>query len=303
MNEENNQKDSRDFGSDPEVPIIHVPPPEHPHHSTIETKHRHHYVKRSAEFMREHWPTANTWGAIGNWITAFATVVMVIVYIQIKGIMNSQGGQTDQLIAAANIQAGAAGRFADSAAKINIGIGTAVGKLNLQAKSLQSSVGQATRLATATEKANAYVLGADRPWMGGTIQVSDFETNKTPTYTVVFTNTGKRPAKTTLTETLSVPIDYGDEPVYLAFDTTPSAAIVVPGQPVSATWQEKVPMDSALMALLDDGKVPFRIYAHVEYTDLRTGDKYWTHVCWRFMPKHPPGTFGFTNCAEYNDAR
>lgn len=61
---------------------------------------------------------------LAEWITVFLTLVLagtsilqLRIYRQQKEIMESSGGQTDQLIKAANIQAGAATRNADAASK------------------------------------------------------------------------------------------------------------------------------------------------------------------------------------------
>jgi len=304
--EGNNQYGADDLGSDPDVPITPLVHPEHTHHPAIEAQHGHHYIKRSFQFVQERWPTANAWSSIGSLITAAATIVMVIVYFQIKQIMNSQGGQTEKLITAANTQACAAKSFAASAANINTGVTNAVTQLNLQATRLQGSVEQATRLANATDKANANVLNADRPWMGAAFGVDKFTSGATPTYTVVFTNSGKRPARVTLTEVTSVLVDYGNNPVYPPYDVTPSISVAVPGQPLTTTWKEvnaaMNPIGDTLLKSLAAGS-PFRVYAKIEYTDIRTNAKYWTHACWRYTPNQSPNAIGFSNCTEYNDAK
>ena len=51
------------------------------------------------------------------------------------------------------------------------------------------------------------------------------------------------------------------------------------------------------------GSPPFRVYAKIEYTDVRTSSKYWTHVCWRYTPSNTAVNGGFSNCTEYNDAK
>jgi hypothetical protein len=110
-NEDTSSNAPDDFGSDLDVPVVHIPPPEHPHHPTVDALHNH-YVARSVDFIRKHWPTASAVNAFSSLVTALAAVMMVIVYVQISGIMKSQGGQTDQLIDAANTQARASRRIA-----------------------------------------------------------------------------------------------------------------------------------------------------------------------------------------------
>jgi hypothetical protein len=66
--------------------------------------------------------------------------------------------------------------------------------LNRTLEHMDASTGQTSRLAAATEKANANVLNADRPWVGGFIQVVDFEAGKSPEAICTFVNGGRRPA-------------------------------------------------------------------------------------------------------------
>jgi hypothetical protein len=151
-----------------------------------------------------------------------------------------------------------------------------------------------------TEQAMKNAMEADRPWMGASVGVQNFESGKSPVYSVSFQNTGRRPAKVTLTAVHSRFYDtFPTEPEY-NWDTTPSMSIIVPGQPVVSAWN----------GLLDDpekanfGSSTFYIYGKIEYIDLRTGSLGWTHVCWRYIPKMR-GVIngGFLNCTEYNDAK
>jgi hypothetical protein len=253
---------------------------------------------------------ANKSLVVSSFLMAFGTIfyagaASVQVWIMHRTAKDSSA-QTAKLIQTSQDQACAAKSFAASATNINAGIGTAVGKLNLQATQLEASVRQAARLAKATEEANANVINSDRPWMGAMFGVNGFASGATPTFTVVFTNSGRRPAKVTLTEVASVLRDYGNNPVYPPYDITPSISVAVPGQPLTTTWKEKdvamTPIGDALLKLLAEG-APFRIYANVEYTDIRTDTKYWTHACWRYTPNQSPNAIGFSNCAEYNDAK
>jgi len=253
---------------------------------------------------KAHWSDLATIGLTITLVAVGAT--QACIYYQQKQIMESSGHQTDQLITYAKAQACAAKSFADSASNINSGIGTAVGKLNLQAEKLEASVRQAERLAKATEEANANVVNSDRPWMGTSFGVDSFASGATPTYTVVFTNSGKRPARVMLTQTMSSLVDYGNKPVYPSYDVTPSISVAVPGQPLTTTWKETNtamnPISDVLLRLLAAGG-PFRVYANIEYTDIRTDIKYWTHACWRYTPNQSPNAIGFSNCPEYNDAK
>ena len=193
--------------------------------------------------------------------------------------MRSGAIDTHALAVAAGKQADAAGKFSESAKGINAGVGDAVAKLNLQAGKLAESVKQTTRLASATEHANANVINSDRPWMGANFSVEGFAADKVPTYTIIFINSGKRPARVTLTQTLSVARDYGDSPVYRPYDTTPSISVIVPGQSLLASWKGDSSISSDTMKAIASEQVPFMVYAKIEYTDIRTDTQYWTHVC------------------------
>jgi hypothetical protein len=242
--------------------------------------------------------------------------MMVFLTLVIAGtgvvgiILVIQGGEdTKRLVAAAEKEACAAQRnadaassFSESAAKINTGIGEAVEKLKIQAAANQT-------LAIAANTANMNTLEADRPWMGAYFSVDGFAAGKTPTYTVTFVNSGKRPAIVNLTQTLAGPFDFGANPTYKPYDTTPSTGFAVPGQATVASWRDDGqlmnPISDEIMKALNSEPtpLPFRVYAKIEYTDIRTRAKYWTHVCWRYTPSHTAVNNGFSSCAEYNDAK
>jgi len=234
--------------------------------------------------------------------------------------MYEAGTQTDKLIGAADAlartasqqaqaakstataaadQAKFARSFADSAIKMNFGIANAVGKLNLQATA-------ANRLSKDTESANNNILEADRPWMGASISVANFDVGKKTTFTTYFTNSGKRPARVDLTamrENLYPRFPADPDREYI-FDTTPSTNIVVPGQPVISIQSLTDPLTQMQMSLLTSGQLTYFIFGKIEYRDIRTNESYWTHVCLRYMPKMKTDTDnGFRNCAKYNDAK
>lgn len=141
--------------------------------------------------------------------------------------------------------------------------------------------------------------------MGAYFSVDGFAAGKTPTYTVTFINSGKRPAKVTLTQTLDTDVYIGANPTYPPEDMTPSTSFIVPGQLLAASWKDPHtnPISEELMKALDSGNPPLRVYAKIEYTDVRTNGKYWTHVCWRYTPARTAVNGGFSNCTEYNDAK
>jgi hypothetical protein len=224
-------------------------------------------------------------GTIGQWVTTSCNNA-------------STSAQTEKLIKASH-------DFAASAESINGGIDHAVSKLNLQADALNNSVQQSSRLADDTEKANQNVVEADRPWMGGNITVTNFSIGKKPTVIVNFINSGRRPARLDLTEvqTLARETFPKNPDAEYTSDTTPSTSVVVPGQStfLGPTLGEVIQSD---LDLLDGGKFTYFIFAKVEYRDLRTNQRHWTHICVRYIPKlKSDANNGFRNCEEYNDAR
>jgi|ERR1700730_6674865 len=151
-----------------------------------------------------------------------------------------------------------------------------------------------------TEQAMNNSLEAERAWMGASMSVKDFESGKNRTYVISFQNSGRRPSKVTLTAVHSRFYDtFPSEPEY-SWDTTPSTSLIVPGQPVTSAWNG-LPGDAERAKA---GPQTFYIYGKIEYTDIRTGDLYWTHVCWRYIPAMSSViNGGFLNCTEYNDAK
>lgn len=172
---------------------------------------------------------------------------------------------------------------------------------------LDESTRQSSRLADANEKANANALEADRPWMEAYMQVSDFEAGKKPTFIWTFTNTGKRPAKVTLTanrENTYRGFPSDPDKSYV-FDTAPSTNFVVPGQPVISEITPDTELTQEQLDLYaSQPTIDYFAFAKIEYTDVKTNAKYWTHVCLRYFPEFKSlGNEGFRNCAEYNDAK
>ena len=240
----------------------------------------------------------------------FATVVNVSVFIAqycfAKGNARESAAQTDKVIRASQDNAAAATKFATSAEGIRAGVESAVSKLNTQATALTASATQASRLADDTEKANQNVVEADRPWMGAFVGVTDFEVDKVPTFTFVFTNSGRRPARIKLTAVRqnayqTFPTDPTEE---FIFDTVPSTLFVVPGQQSVSVIRGLSAISDTQMNLLLGGTVTYFAFANVEYTDARTNTPYWTHMCVKYFPKFKSATdSGWRNCPEYNDAK
>jgi hypothetical protein len=176
-----------------------------------------------------------------------------------------------------------------------------------QAAEMRDSVRQASRLASATEKANANMVAADRPWIGGHIEVTNFELGKRPTVSTVFTNSGKRPAK--------VDVSFERSGFYSIFPFNPdsqfisnegaSTNILVPGQPTSMTSTSEGVLRQADLDLAS-GMYPFQTYfafAKIEDRDLQTNESHFTHVCIYYISRLKTSSDpGFRNCHPYNEA-
>lgn len=206
--------------------------------------------------------------------------------------MEGSSNQTDQMLCLVRQQVEKMTQQALDTHALAEAASKQVDKLDISAK-------ETHRLAVAADTANTNALEADRPWIGATFAVKDFEANKTPVFTVTFFNTGKRPARVTLTRTLAAPIDYKGDPIYGAYDTTPSSSIMVPGQPDVASWTGDrdlitSPIKDDFMKSLNSESVPFRVYAEIKYSDVRTNVSYWTHGCWRYMPGFRQSITGFS---------
>jgi hypothetical protein len=172
---------------------------------------------------------------------------------------------------------------------------------------MRDSVRQASRLASATEKANANMVAADRPWIGGHIEVTNFEVGKSPTMTAVFTNSGKRPAK--------VDVSFERGGFYPTFPFDPdsqfitdgprSTSFLVPGQATSMTLTFKGVLRQIDLDLAN-GMHPFQTYfafAKIEYRDLQTNESHFTHVCVFYLPRlKTSSNSGFSDCQPYNEA-
>lgn len=268
---------------------------------------------------------ATKWMAIFTFFLALTSLGTIWILRNQLSEMHSGGIDThnladaaDKTRAAAEKSAQASRDFADTAGEINSSIGTAVEKLNLQAGALKQSVDQAARLAKATEEANASVLAADRPWVGGVIVITDFEVGKTPKANCLLTNSGRRPA---IVEQLRM--TGGNYPAFPAkpgygkvglnsrslilpngnVQCGPNGGMIlfsVPSEPLYL--QEGVRPTAELMRALDAGETKEFVYAEIDYLDARTGEKHVTHLCVVFTPDTPEGPKGFYNCPTYNDA-
>jgi hypothetical protein len=179
--------------------------------------------------------------------------------------------------------------------------GLTVDRMNLQAGDLAESVKQTSRLAKATATANRNVIEADRPWMGASLSVADFGSGKTPTYTVIFVNSGKRPARVTLTQALA---DFKDSSQFPPYDVTPSVVgLSFPTSRSGLRGRATIRSRRSSGGVSAPMRFLFGCTPELITGICGTNARYWTHVCWRYTPTHTAINGDFSNCSEYNEAK
>jgi hypothetical protein len=168
----------------------------------------------------------------------------------------------------------------------------------------QGAVDAAGRSAAAAEQSNANAVASERPWVGIVFGIQEFEKGKNPRFAVQYLNTGRRPAKVTAAR--ARPYTYRVFPEHPFYPQEPSniasAAIIVPNGSLIHNDPLPFPSDTELAELR---KFPrektYYLYAAIDYEDVLTHAKYWTHGCLQFYPEYG-GPFGsWINCPFYNE--
>jgi hypothetical protein len=182
-----------------------------------------------------------------------------------------------------------------------------------QLSKMDASIQQASRLATATETANQNILEADRPWLGATLLLDqDIAVGSSPTASISFINSGKRPARVIL---------MGARPrLFVVFPKDPpyergplqrsSASFLVPGAQLGMKLRLVINGDGKItdeMVNRIKGPESLFIYAKVDYLDMRDNTVHHTHACWKYVTYSGKGATpdAFYNCLVsdgYNDA-
>src|SRR6185503_3060512 len=84
-------------------------------------------------------------------------------------------------------------------------------------------------------------------------------------------------------------------------EPTPSKGLIVPGQQLAVNNAGSAPMTQFDIDRLAHGPGRFLILAKVEYRDVRTGERHWTHACLNYLQRYKTQTDnGFRTCPEYN---
>ncbi len=181
--------------------------------------------------------------------------------------------------------------------------GKAAEAMAAEVNKLKSAVAETHALVMAAQTANTNAVSAERPWIGASIQVEDFEPGKVPVYAIRFVNTGRRPARVTLTAGFAAAYSkFPEHPPYL-FDTAPSTSILTPGGTSLTTWRGKSKLTAADISIFRSGPQRFFVYGEIDYSDIGSDKPFWTHVCSQYMPSVTPLNDGFVNCSKYNEAQ
>jgi hypothetical protein len=243
---------------------------------------------------------------IATVVNVVATVIYVCTFISSSGAATKQ---TAQLICAANLQVEAANKMvaaAQTQAQKMIELATQAKNQTDSTKDIaKGTVSQAratNRLAHSAEISNGNALNADRPWVGIGLSVENFEVDKEPRATIIFSNSGRRPARITNAQyrwRVYTPI-FPENPEYPTEGTEGSTNIVIPNSNSSAIFTiDKITAEQ--MEIFRRGL--FYIYAKVEYDDPATQEHHWTHACWRYTYFEKGVRSGFYNCGTYNEAQ
>lgn len=171
----------------------------------------------------------------------------------------------------------------------------------LQVDKQEANVQQTKRLANETHAANQNVVESDRPWLGIVIDISDFVAGHTPKKNLTVVNSGRRPA---LISKLTSDGDYftnmSENPPYR--EEHPNQLLIVPGLHFESNVDlfQSGKLEPQLLDDLNRGRRRFFSYAKVEYRDVRSGKKHFTHACVTYHPATLGAAAQFAGCDIYN---
>jgi hypothetical protein len=194
--------------------------------------------------------------------------------------------------------------FATAAAFVTVGIYANIARL--QKATMDATLGQIQKQVAASEVANNLArrslrsaIDAERPWVGITFRIQDWTIGRNASANVIFTNSGRRPAKVTRVQF--------DSNEYVVFPDSPryrrnirNSTLILPNGSVTNTQ----PLGVVTQSELDDLSLrhhTFFIYASVDYEDVLTHAVHWTHGCWQYLPEFQNTVSRFVKCPIYND--
>jgi hypothetical protein len=251
-------------------------------------------------------------GAQSNWetvkrtvdVTSGLCVVATMIFIALQWReMRAGSSDTHSLAEAAKTQSEATRVIAESTRSQTANTERLARSTAEEVRRLEESVKEAHRLALAAEAANASSKDSERPWMGAYASVQDFEVGKSPVASFTLVNTGRRPANITLAEarTKNYPRFPKDPDFEISAEEPHSTVLAVPGQAVTSTLTISQ-LTKQQMDALTSGQEHLYLYMRVEYSDVLTHARHWTHLFWRYHPNLKTSNNGFANCLDYNEA-
>ena len=245
-------------------------------------------VKSNVKSLKDRFNAAEKWMIILTGVIAFSALCQVGASLMQWRAMKGQLKEIRSGSVDIKASTKASRDFADSAEKINTGVGNAVDKLNLQAGELQRSVEQANRLATATEKTaqaakdgietnrDALVL-ENRAWLGvvGEI-ITQLEAGKELKAEVTVINSGKTPASQVM-EGFDIEVLPTIPTTPILFGLKPTAAIPPQGTHI-LRFVSKTKLSGIEMGKITD-KTLFLVFRGViQYEDFNNVQRY-TNIC------------------------
>jgi hypothetical protein len=167
-----------------------------------------------------------------------------------------------------------------------------------QAEATNKLAGEAKRSANLAQAGLSASVDAERPWIGWSdFIVQDFEDGKKATFTLKIKNGGKTPGDIKTVEMVGGDFDiFPENPPYPVPKGPPSRGIVLPGLEVQISWSTTI--NPTAIERLGASPKMFYVYAHAEYTDVRTRKAHTTHMCHVYLPELK----NFYTCKEYNSA-
>lgn len=255
------------------------------------------------ELLEDRMRSAEKWMV---WLTgaiAFFGLCTVVVGALQWGAMKGQLGEMQSGGVDTHALAVSAGKQADAAKSQVDKMAESIARTDKLVGATAELAQEAKRSAEVSQKALRATIAADRPWIGLS-EASFGDIGKTKGANFFFLNSGRRPALIVLSnmqyafyDTLPAHPGYGPRLV------PPSSGLVMPNggfnMPTSlpfTDWSqvEAIPAPKRLF-----------VYARVEYEDIVTHERHWTHACFVHGAAEAIKTVnhGFVDCEMYNDAR
>ncbi len=268
-------------GDDLEVPrALHDAGPESNNDDQRQRANPNNQPKTFNSVLRFLFSSAGAWSAVASVLVAGATIFYTVYahrqWVAMSGQLSVMQDANAQAKTTAALTLGEMQKSSAASGQ----------QFQTQLQKLDDSIKQASRLAKATEKANANLVDSSRPWMGGTVNVTSFEVGSKPVVNWSFMNSGKRPA--IVVHAVGVgfyyPVFPANPEVKYGIDVTRSNGIAVVGSGVAQSVAAKTALTLRHMLLINSGEEKYFAIAKIEYLDIQTKKPYWTHICIFYAP-------------------